>query len=96
MARTKSSTTDSEALNSIHQPIKVKLWKEFKKNGRVYKDEGSERIQLIDPQLFEEHYKGIVINGKEQEPIIHKLGFRFEVIKETAKVVAPQQLEINE
>lgn len=73
------------------------MWKEFRKGGRVYKEEGSERIQEIDPQLFEEHYKGLVIKGKEQEPIIHKLGFRFEVIKETTKVVATQQqLEITE
>ena len=93
MGKARSLTTDLEVVN---QPIKVKLWKEFKRGGRVYKDEGSERIQLIDPQLFEEHYKGIVIKGKEQEPIIHKLGFRFEVIKEVAKVAASnQQLEIS-
>ena len=85
MARTRSSVTDSEATSQpfqAEQPIKVKLWKEFKRGGRIYKDETSERIQLIDPQLFEEHYKGIVVEGVEQESVISKLGFKFEVISE--------------
>lgn len=59
----------------------VKIWKTFKKNGKEYVQDGSERVVTVNELDYDSFYtstKGK--DGKESKTVMEKLGFKFEII----------------
>ena len=79
-------TTDSEVQSQPQDNpsvIRVKLWKEFKRNGQVFVEPNSERVVDVDPLDYENFYEErIDRNGKEVKSTMSKIGFKYEKVTE--------------
>ena len=77
---------DSEVQNlqaTLSQPIRVKIWKEFKRGGQVFVEPNSERVIDVDPLDYEAFYEGGVDrSGKEVKSAMSKIGFKYEKVTE--------------
>lgn len=59
----------------------IKIWKEFKKNGKVYKIEESERTIDVSEFDYDAFYTAPKGKGaKEEKTVMEKLGFKFEIV----------------
>jgi hypothetical protein len=58
----------------------IKIWKEFKKAGKVYKIEESERTVDVSEFDYDAFYTTPKKGGKEEKTVMEKLGFKFEIV----------------